>query len=72
MPSTSLGIIVQHSTRASSTQPKTSGARQSLEAEFPSEELPPSCNAGILVGVVVVVLATVVANVVYVMQLVTG
>ena len=74
MPSTSLGIIVQHSARASlpnASQAKVPGARQTLEQEDgTSVRLSPRFNFGLNVGVVLIVLATVTANVVYVVHLV--
>lgn len=76
MPSTSLGIIVQHSTRtplptSSSTQPKVTGARQTLEQEVGSQRLTPRLNAGLNTTVVFIVLGTLAANIIYVIGLVT-
>ena len=76
MPSTSLGIIVQHSTRTplpinSSTQPKVTGARQTLEQEAASQRLSPRFNAGLNTTVVLIVLGTLTANIIYVISLVT-
>ena len=76
MPSTSLGIIVQHSTRTSlpttsSTQPKVTGARQTLEQEVSSQRLTPRLNTGLNATVMIIVMATLAANVIYVMNLVT-
>lgn len=72
MPSTSLGIIVQHSTRNAHTQPKTAGSRQTPEHEIvQSERLSPRVNSLLNTGVVITVLATISANVLYVVQLVT-
>lgn len=70
MPSTSLGIIVQHS-RANATLPKTTGSRHTLEQEYVSPRLSPRVNTTLNVAVLLVVLGTLAANVVYVVELMT-
>ena len=72
MPSTSLGIIVHNSKRTpSSTQPKVTGSRHTLEHEETSSLFSPRFNSGLNTVVVLIVIGTITANIMYVVNLVT-
>lgn len=79
MPSTSLGILLQHArapklptiTTFSSTLPKSMGSRQTIESEIVTQILDPSTNRIVNVSVLAIVLGTAVANVFYLIDLVT-
>jgi len=72
MPSTSLGVIVQH-TRPNATLPTTTeSSRRALEEEqYVSTRLSPHVNVTLNVTVLLVVMGTLVANIVYVVELMT-